>query len=73
VTQQPRQTGDTWAEQAQCDSSLQTFIEGEINRAGIAVHTAQVELEHCRDVIADQHRQILQLQAQLGAKKGKKN
>jgi hypothetical protein len=71
VSEQPRQTGKSWSEQAQRDSSLQTFIEGEINRAGIDVHTAQVELEHCREVIADQERQILQLQAQLGAKKGK--
>jgi hypothetical protein len=63
----------SWAEQMKHDAALRAFVQGEISRAGIDVHTAQVELEHCRDVIADQHRQILQLQAQLGAKKGKKN
>lgn len=60
----------TWAEQAMHDRALRCFIDAEIARAGIEVHTAKVEREHDATVIAELKRRVAELEA--SARKGKK-
>jgi len=48
----------SWAERARMDPGLRAFIEAEITRAGIDVHTAKLAVEHKEAVIAELQRKL---------------